>query len=730
MTFVPTFVQRPARKAKVFAGELVVPGRTTPSPWLRPDDPLPPGPFSVFPAKGPDVNLAKGVAWANAICVSSVLIVRKSLAEPILRKLVESGDVVLRDVRVMRAHPRKNLDWKSGTLDDDFALVDVRARFPADRASLPENAWEKQGKGGTYASLLEWVPPEATFGKGHAPRTPMFRVGEQPSLLFTEKKLFEKLDRALGGALREGEMGPRFGMLDAFTEPRFEETAADAEAAANAFYRMYAAERSSAKGRKLALRSAVWSYWLARLVDRAAAEDTRAAACTHPFYAYAYARDVDRAPHDLTRRSVRSDTCATKEYAIHVDRGVNDVTRKALGYDATRVELEADANAARFTHAADASPAGATSRSAGSVSSDFFMLGFAPDGRGVVPGSYRTAGARLHSPYARRAPGVGVFVADEYGGKGRLRKQASLAHLFALNDGAYGPFIVRRSAVAELFADIPKEDLELVPIALHDAKGRLDADFALLDVKTYVPIDKEASKVKLAHPKAPVTGGVRIVTTFAWSAARRPRARIFRVLEFPEVLVVDAELAAALEKATRRAVQRFVKQPTDAHLSPLTPPPASVNAKDEAAAKAAMEAFALYNARKADDTSKEAARERKAALSHPLGALAVAAAIDRAPSDETRKAVLGSPTAAVDYALLVDRGPHELTRKAACRTPQTAYRYVRDVDIGFHPLTRASLGRPGSGPGESRELEEELASVRRDLKANAPPAPGARATKR
>jgi hypothetical protein len=715
MNYAPTFVQRPSKKTKVFQGSLVAPGFTAPSPWLRPDDPLPDGPFTVYPGKSPDVSLTRGVGWASAIMVPSVLIVRKSLAEPVLRPLVTAGDVVLRTVKVLRAFPSKKLPTNAEVMDEDFVLVDVRARFPVDRAMLPADAWEAKNPK-RYASLLEWVPPDTAFGKGRAPRAAMFRVGEQPSLLLTERSLFTRLDRALGGALREGEMGPRFGMLDAFTEPRFKESAEEAEAAANAFYRMFGKKTSNPKDRALALKSPTWAYWVARLVDSAPKDDTRQAASGHPFYGYAYARDVDRGPHAVTRKAVRSEACAAREYAIHVDREVKADTRKALAYsNATGVERAAQENAARF-----AKPDATSVASAPSGADTFVMVGFAPDGRGVVQGSFRTAGAQLHAPYSRLSPPPGVFMADEYGGKGRLRRQKSLSHLFALRDGEYGPVIVRKSAVASLFAKLSHE-VKLVPVTLHDASGRLDPDFALLDVTTYVPLDPIASKLKLAHARAPVTGGIRLVDRLTWSPAIRPRARIFRVLELPYMLFMDAELCAALEKATARAVRQFSGKPTTAHMSPLSAPPAKVSAKDEAAATAAMAAFARYAARAPEDASRESKKERAAALAHPRGALAVATALDRAPRDDTRKAVLSSPTAAVEYALLVDRGPHPLTRKAATKSPQSTYRYVRDVDIGFHPQTRASFGRPTWGNEELRGLEEELAEVRRELKGNAPP---------
>lgn len=712
MTFVPIRVASPSRKHKVFAGgELIGPGQVR-EPWIRPDDPMPPGPLAIFPAKHRDVKLAKGVAWANAIELPSLLILRRSLAEPVLRPAILAGEVALRQVHVYGAHPSKRLDWKKGVIDDDFVSVESLARFPADRARLPDSAFNEDARG-PYSALLQWVPEETPFGPERAPRLSMFRFGEQPSVLLLEKKLFDALARALGPAIEVGESGPRFGMLNGHTDPPLKEREPDAAAAADAFYRMYDARKSNARDRALTLASSIWAYWTARLVDAAPAEDTRAASARHAYYAYAYARDVDRAAHAVTRRGAARDECAATEYAVHIDRDVNATTRRALGYHATDVELRARANAERF--AATSAPATATA-----TVSAFAIIGFASDGRGVVSGSVRTAGAQLFDPIARRAPGSGVFMADEYGGKGRLRKQKSRAHLFALGDGEAGPIIVRRSAVEALFAGFSKDEVELVPFALHDGKGKLDADFALLDVKTFAPLDRAASKLKLADAKAPVAGGVRIVTRFAWTAETKPHARIFRVLEFPHVLVADQELCGAIASATARAVRASTKAPSSLQLAPLVVPPKQVTKKDEARAASAMSAFFQLQARARDDASMDAKDARRRALAHPLGALAVAAAIDRAPSNETRNATLESPDIAVAYARLVDRGPHADTRRAATRTPQATYEYVRLVDIGFHPLTRASFGRDWSA-ADMKSWQRELAEVRRDLKSNAPP---------
>lgn len=643
-------VARASKKNKVLGAELVAPGEEKTSGWLRPNDPLPPGPFALFPSKSAEVDLDKGVAWANAIDVDSVFIVRRSLTEQIFAPLVEAGEVVLRPAHVYRAHPSKKLAWKKGILDDDFVFVDVRARFPADRAKQEASAF---GGAPPYSSILRWVPSH-DFGDDRAPRFSLFRVGDESSVLLASDSLFAALKRALGPAIREGGSGPRFFLLDASSSPPIPASADAGAAAADAFYRMYRTGKSRKADREAALASPIWAYWLALVVDRAPADDTRAAACRHPHFAYAYARDVDGGAHALTRKAVAKDKAAATEYAVHVDHAVHPSLRDALSYHAPDVEIRAHENAKRFAAKADSPPRPAEHQ----------RLVFAPDGRGVVLGRLHVEGGELYAPFHPRAPGVGRFIADEYGGKGRLRRQKSLAHLGALRNGNFGPLIVRKSAVAPVLAALGDE-VELLPCALHDDDGELDDDFAILDVKTYVVMDPIASDVKLAHAKAPWTGGVNLVHRFAWSASSVPRARIFRIRELPWLVLADPALCAALAKATGRAVRGSNDPPTPEEMTALVAPPKKAPA-DEKQAAAAMAAFH--------------AGDRKGALAHPLGALAVALA-ERKPSADTRKAALSSPRIALEYALFVDRVARPDTRAAAAKTPDTAYRYARHLDL-------------------------------------------------
>jgi hypothetical protein len=166
------------------------------------------------------------------------------------------------------------------------------------------------------------------------------------------------------------------------------------------------------------------------------------------------------------------------------------------------------------------------------------------------------------------------------------------------------------------------------------------------------------------------------------------------------VLLAEAEVCAALAKATARAVRGSSDAPTAEQMTALVAPPKKPPA-DEAKAAAAMGAF--Y------------AGDRKGALAHPKGALAVALA-ERKPSADTRKAVLSSPREALEYALFVDRGPRPDTRTAAAKSSDTAYRYARHVDIALTPATKKALDRKQWSEADIASFAEELAARRAALK--------------
>ena len=696
----------------VLAGEVVLPGASEPSSFFHPDAPLAPGPLVVFPAKMPEAKLRAAVKKATVLAAgrSSHAFVRRKLVEKLLGPSIAAGDVVLREVLVACAPPAKKLGWTKGILSEDFVYLDVRARFPADRATLPEFAFKDPRH--PYATLLTTVPSDHTFGPGREPRAGIFRIGEGPNTLWAEASLFQKLQKALGGALEHGEASPGFGMIsDAASNPPFPALAA-AEAAANAFY------RGSPKDRKTACMSPIWAYWFARLVDGAPSDETRTAASRHPYYACAYARDVDHGPHDVTRAAAANDWCAAREYILHVERAATPATRKAL-MGRQDVELQAHENARRFDPAATQPwhamrpPTQAATAKAKAAAAAHVLLGWGT--KGVVTGNLRCAGARVYHPWTPRMKAPLVFVADEYSSKGRLRKRlqthGNLAQVQALRDGEYGPFIVRRSSVSEALRGVP--EVALVPVTLRDAKGKLDDDFVLLDVRAHAPIDREASSLTYATPKAPNAGDVRLAHTLAWSRARTPPFGLFAVAELPHVVMVDEALCRVLEKATGGALHRAARPPTQAQHAAVYPPRDAVDPRGEPAARAASDALWELVAKPAKD-----ARLRATALGHPLVAVHLALTIDRGPANDTRRAALGLPEAALAYAILVDRAPRTDTRRAAAARYPTAYGYIDEVDLGFHPVTKKAFdaGEEDDWDAASiRAFEKELSAMRRDL---------------
>jgi hypothetical protein len=65
------------------------------------------------------------------------------------------------------------------------------------------------------------------------------------------------------------------------------------------------------------------AYALARMVDLAPADDTRAGALMHPHTATLYARFVDRTPRDDTRRVAVLAAPSASFYASYVDRAIH-----------------------------------------------------------------------------------------------------------------------------------------------------------------------------------------------------------------------------------------------------------------------------------------------------------------------------------------------------------------------------------------------------------------------
>jgi hypothetical protein len=97
-----------------------------------------------------------------------------------------------------------------------------------------------------------------------------------------------------------------------------------------AFYRLVA-DRAHASDRRAACASPITAYFLARIVDRAASDETRAGALLHPRYATLYARDVDRGARDDTRRAALKERFSAHAYLEQVERVPSAAFREVLG---------------------------------------------------------------------------------------------------------------------------------------------------------------------------------------------------------------------------------------------------------------------------------------------------------------------------------------------------------------------------------------------------------------
>jgi hypothetical protein len=266
-------------------------------------------------------------------------------------------------------------------------------------------------------------------------------------------------------------------------------------------------------------------------------------------------------------------------------------------------------------------------------------------------------------PDQRFAPGPWVFRVDRLNKTLRrnFKKTGSIGAT-VLQAGVYAPFVFRRSLVAPILADIPTRDLTLRPVRVVDDEGVLDDDFVALDIHARFPLDRGADGLDFVDPARPHDTVLRTALRFCWSAERTPRAALFRVAEFPWVVMVSPDLLARLRAALGKEIVAFSGVPTYARATPAfalaedSPPPGPLLPEDEA--RAAADAFFAL-ARGAADNDL-----RTRALSHPYWAYWVADVVDGAARPDTRAAALRDPCAAAFYARFVDGALRDDTRAA------------------------------------------------------------------
>lgn len=232
----------------------------------------------------------------------------------------------------------------------------------------------------------------------------------------------------------------------------------------------------------------------------------------------------------------------------------------------------------------------------------------------------------------------------------------------ALSALRHGGLLLERTFAAKWLADVPSDEATVRPVVVHDERGVVSDGFMLVEVHKAFPLDRDAPGFDAFDPARPHGTHVAKVGAPTWTDARAPRARIFRLLELPEAVFVDAELLAAIEKATKGAVAALGARRRNG--GALEPPPwsrAMVPPFEPDAAAGARAAEAFWSLVRGE----RAAELRDAALANPWYALAVAAAVDAGPADDTRAAAARAPTCAARYAALIDRGPHPTTEGAS-----------------------------------------------------------------
>jgi hypothetical protein len=729
MRFVPVRVKRPPQGTRALLARVVLPGDDRFAPWVSPSAMRAGGVLTAFRDKAhKGYDPERDAGQTTAMVVDGALVVRKARAASALEELIHAGVVALRPVALSSAVAGARPALDKPVLEDDWALVDVLARFPIDRATLSASCFDESGTGEAmgaydparpYASLVASRPDVLTWSAGREPDVPAFRLHELPIDVFLREDVLARLDAALGGALEEGRSRPTIGMLDETTDsPPFAIDEARAEQAMTAFYRGLrgALERGD---RERALASPIYAYLTARLIDRGPGDDTRRGACAHPFYAAAYARDVDRAPRDDTRDAAAAAEASAIEYLRYVDRGPHERTRAAFtdGYRASEYEIEAarvaaatQAVAAQATPAARPEPqaqgGGGKRKRADRAEPTFTPLLMRGPKRGDVYVIAPGAPEQELTPAADPGRAGVVAIAPKPQGARSLRKR--IASLVALGGSDLAPFLLRRDVAERVLGHLPAEDLALRAVEVRDDAGPLDADFVWLDVRVEAPLDRDASDAVYTDPKRPHASLVKVVRAFVFDPRRAPRAAMFRVGEFPNIVMIRDDLLETLRAATANAAAT-VKSPHD-HL-PMFPafPLWSVGPKIAQTARESSASAAAYYALARGDHDGAL---REAALASPIYGYWVARSVDGHPEADTRAAALLHPHYAALYARWVDRAPRDDTRKAAATDAASALYYAKYVDVKLTPAIKKVLLGSGWGADDVRTITADLERVR------------------
>lgn len=260
------------------------------------------------------------------------LVVRREVGEELAKLL--GDEVRLRDVVLANGKKKIAGEW---------VFVEIIGWFPMDRDASSATYYGKS----PYGALPKRVK-KIEWGRDRSPTFGLFRLGEFPTAICARADVAERLVELTAGAIvpasppydggKIGEEidweGPvRFYHEDVPPPASLEPS----RKAADAFW---AALAGDTVDRGVVNADPHSAHWFARLVDEAPADDTRMAACRHPYYAVLQARDVDGSPRDDTRIAAARHRWMAVNYARDVDRAAHRVTKRAAPEDDYEAALD------------------------------------------------------------------------------------------------------------------------------------------------------------------------------------------------------------------------------------------------------------------------------------------------------------------------------------------------------------------------------------------------------
>jgi hypothetical protein len=272
-----------------------------------------------------------------------------------------------------------------------------------------------------------------------------------------------------------------------------------------------------------------------------------------------------------------------------------------------------------------------------------------------------------------------------------------------------GALVLRADVAAKV---VEGTGLKTQPIVVRMTNGAAVEGWVLVVVDCWAPLDRSQARATWVGSKDGRLGIAAKLEAIDWSAARTPRAPIFRLVEAPNVLVARADFMTKLVKATKVGVRpgelerpaMFV--PTWCAVGPFKVKPKDAEAAEDAywqLAGGAPDTKARTNAR---------AKARASACKHPLYALALALEVDRAPEADTRKAACAHPVTALQYATLVDTRAHPATRAAADRDAWCAYRHAYALDRAISDaLAKRAIAAEFEDAAGIAAVRQELAAL-------------------